>query len=173
MRVIAVETAGPSSDEILRYWTGNLLSPEFPSDLGATIPWLIEPQVSLSIRSGDHEVSTRLAREVTEAQSKSSGAFGPAQNLDGFPDDPARNRVFTKMKIRTLWGSWFVPARGTNIVIQPVEDDPRFHIIYEEDPDKVAQGGHVLPEEEAQKLRRARDFFKALDKERISETKTP
>lgn len=80
--------------------------------------------------------------------------------------DARGQAVVAKVPLRTLTGRWFVPERGTNFVIQPIEDDPRFHVIYEEDSAKVVRGTHALDEAEQQKLQRHRQFQEQLDEER-------
>ena len=102
-----------------------------------------------------------LAREARDA---GSPAMSPTRS-DAASDAPGQ-AVVTKVALRTLTGRWFVPQLGTSVVIQPVEDDPRFHVIYVEDSTKAVRGTHALDEAQQQKLQRQRQFQEQLNEER-------
>lgn len=54
-------------------------------------------------------------------------------------------------------------------MLEPVRDDPRFHVVYELDPEKiVATPGPLSPHEQA-KLRRRAEFVEQLQQERARE----
>jgi hypothetical protein len=160
IRMVAKSIAGPPSGDSLREWTGEIVSPALPKDDGIDSPDLLHPRVALWIRTGT-QVPVAVAREIAKSQGASTEA------LSALPDeDLPRTKAFTKLNLQTLSGDWFVPALGAQFVIQPVEDDPRFHIIYEPDPDKVPQGTHAGDPQNEEKLRKAREFADQLEKEK-------
>ena len=164
MQVVALGTAGPGSDGFMRVWDGELTSPKFPNDIGIELPeHFIRPPVYLFVRKGEHQVPVRVAKKIAALQAKQSGDFGPIPNLEGAPE---HNLAFTKLNLETVSGQWFVPARGARIVLQPIDDDPRFHVVYEENPEKVQEGGHSVSEADRLKMQRRADFLKALEIEK-------
>lgn len=167
MTAVAKQLKGPSSYEQLTEWRGQLVSDQelFGTDTAGNSVKLPPMPLDLWVRNGDHEVPLKLARELArEARNAGSPVMLPMRS-DAGPD--ARGQaVVAKVPLRTLTGRWFVPERGTNFVIQPIEDDPRFHVIYEEDSGKVVRGTHALDEAEQQKLQRHRQFQEQLDEER-------
>jgi hypothetical protein len=163
MRMVAKSIAGPPSGDSLREWTGEIVSPALSRESGIDSPDLLHPSVAFWVHT-DAQVPIAAAREIAKSQGTSPEA------LSALPDqDLPRARAFTKLNLRTLSGDWFVPALGAQFVIQPVEDDPRFHIIYEPDPDKVPQGTHGGNPLNEEKLRKAREFSDRLEREKRAE----
>ncbi|HMN44533.1 MAG TPA: hypothetical protein PKE27_08175 [Povalibacter sp.] len=157
LRMVARDVAGIPSGENLREWTGEIVSPAIPPDSGVDSPDVLHPPVNFWIHTGALPVPVRVAREIEQAGGKSV-VFG------ALPDqDP---HAFTKIDVQTLSGRWFVPALNAAFVIQPIEDDPRFHIFYEADFDKIPQGTHPGNAMNEEKLRRMREFLDELDSER-------
>lgn len=163
MRMVAKSIAGPSSGESIREWTGEILSPALSKESGIDSPDLLHPSVELWVHTGA-QVPVAVARQIAKSQGAS------AEALRALPEqDLPRAQAFTKLDLQTLSGEWFVPALGARFVIQPVEDDPRFHIIYEADPDKVPQGTHDGNPLNEEKLRKAREFSDQLETEKRAE----
>jgi len=163
--------AGPSSGEHLREWTGVVDNSSVKgfatAPNGQTLPIPTFP-VALWIRSGEHEVPVQVAQQVAaERGDKPRQQFlaQPAQ-LQALPG--AQPRVTSKLNLQTLSGEWFLLAKAKRVVIRPIEDDPRYHVIYEEDSDKMASGAHQ-DEKSTQKLRAAEQFRQQLEQERLQD----
>lgn len=75
-------------------------------------------------------------------------------------------RGFGKLPLRTISGQWFVPALRTNIVVRPIDGDPRFHIIYEEDPSRIAQMLDTPNPEATRVLEERKEFLRGLEAEK-------
>ncbi len=166
IRMVARDVVGIPSGENLREWTGEILSPAIPPSSGVDSPDVLHPQVSLWIHTGDLPVPIRVAREIQQTGGKS-------ELLGALPEqDASASRVFTRIDVPTLSGQWFVPALNAQFVIQPIEDDPRFHIFYEEDFEKRPQGTHPGNAIDEEKLRKMREFFDQLDSERRAAEET-
>lgn len=164
MQVVARRSEWVGSDGLARRWTGELTSPKFLNETGIELPdSIMHPQIDLFIRKGEHQVPLRVAKKIADSQAKQLGNFGPMPNLEGAPED---NLSFTKLNLETVLGQWFLPARATYYYLEPVEDDPRFHVIYEGDPEKALEGGHTLSEGGELKAKRRAEFKKALEQEK-------
>lgn len=127
-----IETHGPSSTDQLQEWTGQLMNAEqrrIAVDTGRELP---PPRIHLWIRSGAHEVPLRAARDI--ARSGAPSTFGPRPGVAEVSADDAR--AVTKVHLQSLSGEWFVPTLVNDLVIRPLDGDPRFHLIYEKDRDK-------------------------------------
>jgi hypothetical protein len=167
MTAVAKELRGPSSYDELTEWRGELVSGQelYGTDSAGKQVTLPPMSLDLWVRNGDHEVPPKLAKELArEARDAGRPAMSPTRS-DAASDAPGQ-AVVTKVALRTLTGRWFVPQLGTSVVIQPVEDDPRFHVIYVEDSTKVVRGTHALDEAQQQKLQRQRQFQEQLNEER-------
>ena len=164
---------GPSSFGNLREWSGELISPSLREVVDSRIPAALRAnqRITLWIRSGEHEVPIELIRKMA-AENKHQEGGGQAAalpNIDGAPRETANARVFTKLDLQTVSGEWFVPAKAARIVIRPVEDDPRYHLIYEQDETKMPQGGDSVRPETSERLRSYSRFREGLELERSRE----
>jgi hypothetical protein len=168
-RVSTREVQGPSSFEQLREWSGELLSPVSRSySVESARPMLHElHRVNLWIRSGAHEVPLELVRKI-QAERGDATAFGALPDLSSAPA-AGLGRVATKMELQTLSGEWLVPARLARMVIQPVEDDPRYHVVYERDLEKTPQGADSPNRNTTEKLKRRAAFMEELQLDRANE----
>lgn len=162
LRVRATDTHGPSSSEQLQEWTGELVSPAARMIIVETGEEAPAPRVHLWVRSGAHEVPLRVVRDIAKSGSVSS--FGPVPN--SAPVDEAH--LVTKIDLQSLSGEWFVPRLMNSIVIQPLDGDPRYHIIFEKDRAKIAQDAHGS-EDSKRKLQQREQFMQALERERTAE----
>ena len=120
------------------------------------------PTVHLWVRTGAHEVPLRLIKEIaTTAEARTSQRL---PDLSGAPDDDTR--AFTRLNLQTLSGEWFVPTLVNEIVIRPIDGDPRFHIIYEKDREKIPQSADDVPSEETKRKFQMREqFMRDLERE--------
>lgn len=167
MTVAAKQTRGPSSGGQWREWLGDLVIPgAIVTDSEGRVVEDWPFVVNLQIRTGDHEVPVKLIRKIA-AERGDKNEFGPLPDISGAPPETGGNRVSTRLSLRTILGEWWLPANPpTRIVIQPVEDDPRYHVIYEEDQDKMAHTIDTPSEDTTRKLERAREFARQLEEER-------
>lgn len=164
MQVVARRSEWMGSDGLVRRWIGELTSPKFLNETGVELPdWFVHPQIDLFIRKGEHQVSLRVAKKIADSQAKQLGNVGQIPNLEGAPEDKLS---FTKLNLETVMGHWFLPARARNYYLEPISDDPRFHVIYEGDPEKTLDGGHTLSEEGELKAKRRAEFMEALEQEK-------
>jgi len=159
------DTSAAAGDQLTR-WTGQL---DF-SGLGIyslrpdnTLVQLQSLPISLWVRSGPHEVPARLAREIAEER----GDYGRLQAL---PDLTASHdpsvRITSKVPLRTISGEWLALPKGKRVRLRPIDDDPRYHFVYEVDPDKEASGSHG-DESSARKLSAITQFREQLERERL------
>jgi hypothetical protein len=70
--------------------------------------------------------------------------------------------------VPSLSGDWIVFTRGKRVAIRPIDDDPRYHIVYEIDEEKMPQSAHG-GEESSRKLQAFKEFKEQLEKERAHE----
>jgi hypothetical protein len=171
MRAVKTETGNAVSRDQVNHWVGRLTYPEGPQLLtdpsGKPVkPADPRPRINLSIRTGDHEVPIELIREIEKESREQGPSLLP--DVSGAPANAGSRRVFTKLNLQTVLGRWFVPSLRTNIVIQPIEDDPRYHVIYEEDQSKIAYGPDA-----SIKLERRKKFMEQLERERSNVSDTP
>ncbi|HWJ06644.1 MAG TPA: hypothetical protein VNS57_12770 [Steroidobacteraceae bacterium] len=129
--------------------------------------WISNQEFSLWIISGPQQVSPKAARKVAAETGGEVIAFGPRPVASGAPDAPG---VITKLDLRTLYGMWLA-ARGVQIQIEPITDDPRYHLVYWVDRDKVPHGGGG-PDEE-RKYREQKQFREQLQREREAAAANP
>jgi hypothetical protein len=99
------------------------------------------------------EVTPELSEEVaTDAAS-------------GFGTDilrPAEQATKPRIGVRVVGAQIDIPFHRDPIFISAVAEDPRFHVIYEEDLDKRPERG----DNKAEKARKYREFLDALDNEK-------
>ncbi len=167
--VKALQTHGPSSSDQLQEWTGVLVSPAtrmIAVDTGAEIP---PPRVHLWVRSGAHEVPLRVVRDIAQSEGKGGAAtsFGPLPDISGAPLDD--DRLTTRLNLQSLSGQWFAPSLMNEVVIQPLDGDPRYHIVFEQDRARIPQSADTSSEDTRRKLERRQQFIQALERERAAE----
>ena len=161
MRAVQKSVEQASAHDQLREWTGELTVPEeqYPAvDLLGRAVQRRRPRISLWVRSGLHEIPLQLAREIAKER-------GDRQSFGGLPETSSvlsTGQAFTKLDLQTVSGQWFVPSLSANVVIRPLEEDPRFHVIYEEDWTKTPQGGHRPNEDSSRKLEQYQRFREQL-----------
>jgi hypothetical protein len=162
----ALKLAGSSSSGQLREWVGSLdgVGPMIGRTPEGNAVERAIPPVTLWVRTGDHDVSLKIAREVA-ADRGNQPSFQPLPPQATEPTAPA---PAVKLHLQTLSGEWFIPTSGKYVAIRPVEDDPRYHIVYEVDNDKVVRSAHG-GEEARKKLQAIEEFRQQLELERSRE----
>jgi hypothetical protein len=158
--VKARTTSRQPKQEGMREWVGDIDSSENVS-LGARGEPVDVPDQSVSIwlSEGPRTVSLKVARRIAAEE-------GDVERLRFLPE-PSAARVTTKLDVITASGQW-IARPGVQVVLQPIDDDPRFHFVYEVDWDKLPTSNHGGPDNE-RKLRAQRSFFLQLEKERAAE----
>lgn len=154
-------------------WVGEVVSTrtnlQFIDPTGRSVP---PPRMFANfwIRTGLHEVSLSLAKEIATENGESI-QFGGLPDISDLPIADSR-QAFTKIPLRTVRGSWSEIGKSGAIVLEPVQDDPRYHVVYEEDPDKIPFGGHEYNEERTRRLEQQREFMEELERERVQEAES-
>ena len=158
MRVLARRSEISPSGRNLREFVGELIEPKVPLVINRATGEAVElrpPRVDLWIRSGNQDVPVEVASKLKSAPADAAPQLS-ARSANGQP-------ATVKMELTTVSGEWTVPAlRGATFVIRPIDDDPRFHIIYEVDQEKMPKNIHS-PDPAREKYR---EFIKQLDRER-------
>jgi len=168
VRVRATKSASPPAGEQLKRWTGEL-------DFAGLNAYSIRPDgsqveikslpLTLWVRSGPHEVPVKLAREIAAER-------GDIAGLQALPSVTASEdpnlRITVKLPLRTVNGEWIVLNKGKQVRIRPIDDDPRYHFVYEVDPDKEARG-FPGDENSRRKLDAIAQFRQQLERERMEE----
>ena len=164
--VPALERYASAYDQ-LRQWNGDLKYPELQLVTGESgqPPTIVRIPVTLWLRTGDHEIPLSLVREL-ELERGGSGTFAPVAGTRASGEMQPEPRGFGKLPLRTISGQWFVPALRTNIVVRPIDGDPRFHIIYEEDPSRIAQMLDTPNPEATRVLEERKEFLRGLEAEK-------
>lgn len=159
--VKARTTSRPPKQEGMREWVGDIASSENLA-LGADGKPVDVPDyqsVSIWVGEGPREVSQKVARKVAAEE-------GDIARLQFLPE-PSAARVTTGLEVITASGEW-LPRPGVQVMLQPIDDDPRYHFVYEVDFDKLPTSSHGGPQNE-RKLRAQSAFFLQLQKEREAE----
>jgi hypothetical protein len=166
--VQATNIATPASFGASREWEGTVIEPRIhPQAMtGDVDPEQIEVlanKVSLWVSNEPIDVAPELRKELESAPSKQALiSNGPSRS------STADNTAVMKIRTPTLSGKWLLPALQTSIRVMPVPEDPRYHVIYEEDRSKVPQG----KEFEARR-REYGQFRRALEEERKQLKESP
>jgi hypothetical protein len=137
-------------DDLTANWVGEIVDSAWLRQGGSNF---FGP-ISIWITTGLQEVTLKAARRVAAETDATRYAMLPA---------PSKQLVTSKLNLRTLNSVW-VPAPGKELIIQPISDDPRYHVVYLVDPEKVPVGGNGP--EEIRKMRALDEFDEQLDKER-------
>lgn len=171
LKVVARDVRGPSSADQLREWQGELVTPfanvQGTDSRGAVVA-MRPARISMWIRSGDHEVPIKLVREIASERSNEKTDTMLPYASDA-PASFSASRVSSKLSLTTVSARWPLVDRGTTIVLEPNEDDPRYRVVYEEDPSKVARGDH-MDDQETDRLEKHQRFLEQLEAERAAES---
>jgi len=152
----------------LRQWNGILKFPELQLIDGSsdsTLPSSVHIPVTLWVRTGNHEVPLALVRELAMERGN-TGTFSASDGTKASGGTQSEPQGFGKLPLRTISGQWFVPSLRTNMVIRPIDGDPRFHVIYEEDPSRVAQMLDTPSPEGTRILEERKEFLRELEAEK-------
>lgn len=152
----------------IRQWNGTLKYPELqaidvPSD--SKVPESIRIPVTLWVRTGAHEVPLSLLRKLAtdHGDAETVTALDSSRAEEASQAEP---EGFGKLPLRTISGQWFVPPLRTNMVIRPIDGDPRFHVIYEEDPSRVPRMMDTPNAEGIRVQEERKEFLRQLDEEK-------
>lgn len=141
---------------------------------GQLLAWRSEPidtpvgpklRVNLYIRDGIQQVPVDVARRIAPTP---AGGYATSPRPSFGPAPGAAEQATVGVELRTLQGEWMILLKATRLVIVPVEDDPRFHVVYEVDSSKVANSSHGGPDNE-RKLAEWSRFMKQLQSEKAAE----
>lgn len=152
----------------LQQWNGDLKSPELQLIDGSsqsTLPSSVRIPVTFWVRTGDHEVPLALVRELAMERGDTE-TISALDESRASEDSLAGPRGFGKLPLRTISGHWFVPSLLTNMVIRPIDGDPRFHIIYEEDPSRIARILDTPNPGGTRVLKERKEFLRKLEEEK-------
>jgi hypothetical protein len=116
--------------------------------------------ISLTVSRSTMRVPRELLMELRVRADKS---FPMIPNEPSGRSLPSESPVMM-MRVRTVLGNWFSPASQSFVHILPIADDPRYHLVYEEDMNKrLGQGG----KDAEARMQAFRDFSKTLEQEYI------
>ncbi len=149
---VGVEAANSSGQFV--QWRGEIVDSRFP-----------HRAIVLNVRSGGYPAPLSLARKIA-AEQRATGESSSSFSAE--PPVSAERNVMTRIDVKTVGGDWALLGKGARVVLVPVEDDPRYHVVYEEDRSKVPNSAHGNAET-AEKLRRQREFMRSLDAERAAD----
>jgi hypothetical protein len=155
----ADSAAGP------RRWRGEILD-VIPESQRATYEADPERQASLQlltalelrIRERSWDVPPAVEAEFARS------ADAPPRVATGRPDRTHTGEAgpgAPKMLVRTVSGQWLSPVFRAMVVLAPVEEDPRYHLIYVEDPEKRPEGPNF-----EERRRRFTEFSERIEAER-------
>jgi hypothetical protein len=143
--VQAKEIATPLSNEYVRHWVGEIADAVPPSvrPLYESDPeWKKSLErfstLELSIRTNNSlEVSPQLQKQLAAERSAppviSNAPPGVRSAANGQPS-------VARISVPTVKGRWIVPALKAQVVLMVIEEDPRYHLLYIEDPEKLPIG---------------------------------
>jgi hypothetical protein len=149
---VSVEPANSSGQFV--QWRGEIVDQRLPGRA-----------IVLNVRSGGYQAPLSVARKIAveqQAAGESSSSFSAE------PPSMADRHATTKIDVKTVSGEWVLLTKGARVVLMPVEDDPRYHVVYEQDRTKVPNGAHENPET-TEKLRQQQEFMRSLDAERAAD----
>ena len=160
----AQTTSRLPKQEGMREWVGETASSENVS-LGAEGEPVEVPEQSFSIWVNDspREVSLKVARKIAVEE-------GDTARLQMLPKPSSSEKVTTRLDVQTVQGQWFARPNVT-LILQAIEDDPRYHFVYEVDPRKMLNSVHGGGRDGARITREAQEFRSELEKERAEEAK--
>jgi hypothetical protein len=127
--VQATDVATSVSNDYVRHWRGETAGPL--SSLR---------DLELSIRMNTLEVSPLLQKQL--ATERSVPAL-MSSRPPGARDSSGGQRAIAKIAVPTARGRWIVPALKAQFVLMVIEDDPRYHVLYSEDPAKLPVGANA------------------------------
>lgn len=143
----------------MREWVGEIDRSEHPYLGPDGEPIDPDNRFSIWVREGPRVVPLKVARKVAAEE-------GDIARLQFLPE-PSAARITTKLDVITASGEW-TARPGVQVILQPIDDDPRFHFVYEVDTDKVPTSSHGSPEND-RKFRARREFLLQLEQERAAE----
>jgi hypothetical protein len=158
----ASELASTASYGETKFWKGRLLKPAVT--LGTMNGRSMDAaaldrvnSISLTVRTETRDVLPALRRELLAHPDKSI----PMLSNDLTGRGTLNSTAVMKIRVRTVSGEWFSPVLRSFVHIAPIEEDPRYHVVYEEDMAKRIQGKDAAARADA-----ANKFSGALQRER-------
>lgn len=138
--VEAAEVSSPASFGALREWLGTLKIPRIKPQVvhGEIAPTQLEELVKKIILWVGNEPIDALPALIRELESESSKP--PLISNAPGSSNAAGDRAVMKINTPTLSGKWLVPSLRNSMRVMPVPEDPRYHVVYEEDPERMPGG---------------------------------
>ena len=152
--------------EQTRIWSGIVTKAEYKGSAVGNRAELPPAVVDLWVRTGPQEVPISLLKKIADERGVE------AETIPQVASEARATQITTRLDLKTLSGSWVVPALGRTFVIQPIDDDPRYHVFLEQDPERMATGAHDSADSE-RKLKASQEFRLRLEKERQEEEQGP
>jgi hypothetical protein len=154
--------ATPATFGANREWQGTLLEPRIhpqavSDDVDSRQLEDLVNRIILWVSDEARDVPPALKRELDAEHSRQPLISNAPQGAQAH----ASGAAVMKIRTPTLSGKWFAPALQTNIRVMPVPEDPRYHVVYEEDRNKIPQGKDFEARRRAHKA-----FHETLDDER-------
>jgi hypothetical protein len=149
---VRIEPANSSGQFV--QWRGEIIDRRFPSRA-----------IVLNVRSGGYQAPLSVARKIA-AELRAAGESSSSFSAE-LPSSADRHAT-TIIDVKTVGGEWVLLTKGARLVLMPVEDDPRYHVVYEEDRTKVPNSAHGNPET-TEKLRQQQEFMRNLETERAAD----
>ena len=143
--VHAKDVASARSDEYVRRWVGEItdvvpssVRPLYEGDPGLKRSLERYSTLELSIRASTTlDVSPQLQQQLVAERSTLSATSTTPPGARGLPNgQPGKARI----SVPTVRGRWIVPALRAQLVLMVIEADPRYHLLYAEDPQKLPFG---------------------------------
>ena len=160
LTVQAMELATAASYGNSRQWKGAVIAPRLDvvAAAGVDSKQIAEQLNTVSFWSVNEprDVPPGLRKELASASPQYPAVTNSPDSRSNA--DPS---AVMKMRVPTLLGRWFQPALQSSLQIMPVPEDPRYHVVYEEDPGKTPQGKDF-----EERRRRYGDFRRTLEEER-------
>jgi hypothetical protein len=167
---IAVKTQTPSREpkqDRMREWVGVPDSAENLTIGSHGEPALIPPQIiALWVTEGPRDVPLEVARKVAIEERDTSRL----QMLPKSSGEPGAPRITTRLDVVTVAGQW-IARPGVEVVLQPIDDDPRYHFVFEVDQDKMPNSVHASSANE-RKLRAQKEYYDQVERERAAAATT-
>ena len=138
--VEVTDVSSPASFGASREWQGTLKSPRIKpqvvhGEIDQTQLEELANKIIFWVSNEPIDVPPALIRELESESSKPpliSNAPGGS--------NAAGDTAVMKIKTPTLSGKWLVPSLRNSMRVMPVPEDPRYHVVYEEDPERAPRG---------------------------------
>jgi hypothetical protein len=149
LRVQAKASTSESSPESARQWQLRVLDPALAfgtaadgRPVSATLLDRLNT-LTLTVHTRTLQVPIALKKKLlTEAEKDSASKLAPSVGTSIGPSRPGTLSLaaVSKMRVTVLVGRWRSGRDQSDVRLEPIEDDPRYHVVYEVDPKKLGAG---------------------------------